>query len=62
MRYAIYRIGTHRILQMLEAPESVIAEITPPGCTAVLVGIEVSDETHIIVDGVPVPSIEGGEQ
>ena len=62
MRYAIHQIGTRRILQTLDAPESVIAEITPPGCVAVPVGIEVSDATHIIVDGVPVPCIEGSEK
>lgn len=51
MRYAMHKVGETAIYQMLEAPESIIAEITPQGVICIPVGIEVSDTTHIIVDG-----------
>lgn len=58
MRYAMHRAGETAIFQILECPESVVAEITPPGVVCVPVGIEVSDATHRIVDGkaVPIPT------
>lgn len=59
MRYAMHKVGETAIYQMLEATESIIAEITPPGIICVPVGLEVSDLTHIIVDGKPVLKPEG---
>ena len=58
MRYAMHRIGEAEIFQMLECPESVVTEITPPWVVCIPVGLEVSDTTHIIVDGkaVPIPT------
>lgn len=54
MRYAMHRSGETTIFQMLECPESIVAEITPPGVVCVPAGLDVSDVTHIIVDGKPV--------
>lgn len=54
MRYAMHRIGETVIFQMLECPESIVTEITPSGVVCVPVGLEVSDSTHVIVDGKPV--------
>lgn len=51
MRYAMHRAGETAIFQMLEAPESSIQEILPEGVIALPVGLEVSDVTHMIVDG-----------
>lgn len=58
MRYAMHRAGETAIFQILECPESVVAEITPPGVVCVPVGIDVSDATHLIVGGeaVPIPT------
>lgn len=58
MRFAMHRAGETAIFQMLECPESVVEEITPPGVVCVPVGIDVSDTTHLIVDGeaVPIPT------
>lgn len=58
MRYAMHRAGETAIFQILECPESVVAEITPTGVICVPVGIDVSDTTHLIVDGkaVPIPT------
>lgn len=58
MRYAMHRIGESAIFQILECPESIVAEITPRGVICVPVGIDVSDATHLIVDGkaVPIPT------
>ncbi|WP_155496412.1 hypothetical protein [Comamonas testosteroni] len=54
----MHRAGETAIFQILECPESVVAEITPPGLVCVPVGIDVSDATHLIVDGeaVPIPT------
>lgn len=54
MRYAMHRVGETSIFQMLECPESLVAELTPPGVVCIPVGLEVSDVTHIIVGGKPV--------
>lgn len=58
MRYAMHRAGESAIFQILECPESIVAEITPPGVICVPVDIDVSDATHLIVDGnaVPIPT------
>lgn len=58
MRYAMHRAGETAIFQILECPESVVMEITPPGVVCVPVGIDVSDTSHLIVDGnaVPIPT------
>lgn len=55
MRYAMHRVGETTIFQMLEAPESIVKEITPPGVVCIPVGFEVSDTTHIILEGKAVP-------
>lgn len=54
MRYAMHRVNETSIFQMLECPESLVAELTPPGVVCIPVGLEVSDVTHSIVDGKPV--------
>ncbi|KOC23937.1 hypothetical protein GL58_02920 [Comamonas testosteroni] len=54
MRYAMHRAGETVIFQMMECPESLVAELTPPGVVCVPVGLDVTDVTHLIVDGVPV--------
>lgn len=54
MRYAIHRVNETAIFQMLEVSEHLIKEIIPPGLVCIPVGLEVSDVTHIIVDGKPV--------
>lgn len=54
MRYAMHKIGDSVITQMIEAPESIIKQIVPKGMAVIPVGLEVSDATHIIVDGKPV--------
>lgn len=54
MRYAMHRTGETIIFQIFECPESLVAEITPPGVVCVPVGIDVTDSTHLIVDGKPV--------
>lgn len=59
MRYAMHRVGETTIFQTVEAPEDIIAEITPPGVVSIPVGIEVSDATHIVVDGEVVPKPAG---
>lgn len=51
MRYAMHRVGETSILQMLEVGEHLVKQITPPGMVAVPVGLEVTDATHLIVDG-----------
>lgn len=51
MRYAMHRTGETSIFQLLECPESLVEELTPPGVVCVPVGMDVSDVTHIIVDG-----------
>lgn len=53
MRYALHRVGETKIFQMLEVQESDL-ELIPAGIVAVPVGLEVSDSTHVIVDGKPV--------
>ena len=58
MRYAMHRSGETAIFQILECPESIVAEITPPGVVCVPVGLDVTDATHLIVDGVPVLKTE----
>lgn len=60
MRYAMHRTGETAIFQMLECPESLVVELTPPGVVCVPVGLDVTDVTHLIVDGVPVlkPEVE----
>lgn len=54
MRFALHRANETAIFQMLDAPESLVAEVTPPGVIAIPVGLEVSDVTHVIVHGKPV--------
>ncbi len=54
MRFAMHKVGETAITQILEAPEHLIAEITPEGVISVPVGSEVSAGTHAIVDGNPV--------
>lgn len=54
MRYAMHHAGETVIFQILECPESLVAEITPPGVVCVPVAIDVTDSTHLIVDGKPV--------
>ncbi|MDH1252892.1 hypothetical protein N5C67_09540 [Comamonas thiooxydans] len=51
----MHRVGETTIFQMLEAPESIVKEITPPGVVCIPVGFEVSDTTHIILEGKAVP-------
>lgn len=55
MRFAMHKVGETAIFQILEAPEHIAAEITPVGAVCIPVGPEVSDATHIIVDGKAVP-------
>lgn len=58
MRYAMSRTGETVIFQIMECPESIVAELTPPGVVCVPVGLDVSDATHLIVDGEPVLKTE----
>lgn len=51
MRYAMHRVGETTILQMLEVGEHLVKRVTPPGMVAVPVALDVSDATHLIVDG-----------
>ena len=51
MRYAIHKKGQSEIMQVIEAPPAFIVDITPTGCEAVAVDIDVSDSTHIIANG-----------
>ena len=51
MRYAIHKKGRNEIAQVIEAPPAFIVDVTPDGCDAVAVGLDVSDSTHVIVDG-----------
>lgn len=54
MRFAMHKEGETSISLVIEIPEQFIEEVTPPGSVAVPVALEVTDTTHIIVDGVAV--------
>lgn len=54
MRFAVHKAGDTAIFQILEAPDYLVDELVPAGAVAVPVALEVTDTTHIIVDGVAV--------
>lgn len=54
MRYAIHKINETSIFQIMEVSEYLVDQVIPAECIAIPVGVEISDATHIIVDGKPV--------
>lgn len=60
MRYAMHKIGDSVITQMIEAPESMIKQMVSEGMAVIPVGLEVSDATHLVIDGEVVLKTEVG--
>ncbi|KKI15179.1 hypothetical protein [Comamonas thiooxydans] len=55
MRFAMHKEGDTSICLVLEVPEQLVKEVTPEGVIAIPVGPEVTNSTHIILEGKAVP-------